>query len=453
MLKTRKMLVFIIILVMLIAIMPLNFVNAGVTDGNSDGQIIRKTTTKYHTKVQGTLNINGDTTYSKNYSSGDNYIDGNYYDDAIATIISEYRNDMNAISANYNAALAIDEGVSEYWYDVHDEITQLGNSGNTSDVILVGDIDDLDSAYATQGQIVVNTIMDKYQIYTITGSATSTNEETPATKITSANITLNAPKIGDKVEKITKNDGYGDYDAQSINPTVSTTTAGLDVNAFWVTGLEDLSEEPFYGTFEGNTYYYAMIDFEAQEGYELPSTFPDGIKINGIAPDEVFAVYGGKYNHCIAKIKATTTTSKETTNKEENTENEKITTTTYTVLEGANQSVAQGDKLIFRFNIEYTKFQESGKVYIDEELVDSSNYTTKEGSTIITFNNDYTNKLLVEKHTVKVVVADGEVSTDFTITKPSSNPKTGDNIAIWISLMVISMLGIAGTAKFLKKNK
>ena len=36
---------------------------------------------------------------------------------------------------------------------------------------------------------------------------------------------------------------------------------------------------------------------------------------------------------------------------------------------------------------------------------------------------------------------------------PSSNPKTGDNIAIWISLMVVSMLGVVGTVKFVKKNK
>ena len=33
------------------------------------------------------------------------------------------------------------------------------------------------------------------------------------------------------------------------------------------------------------------------------------------------------------------------------------------------------------------------------------------------------------------------------------NPETGDNIAIWISLMVIAMIGVAGTVKFVKRNK
>ena len=34
----------------------------------------------------------------------------------------------------------------------------------------------------------------------------------------------------------------------------------------------------------------------------------------------------------------------------------------------------------------------------------------------------------------------------------SSNPTTGDNIVLWISLTVISMLGIVGTVKYLKKK-
>lgn len=267
-----------------------------------ESKITRKTTTVYHTKVQGTLNINGDNTYTKNYISGDEYLDGNYSDAEIATIISNYKQDMQTTAANYSATINnISQGITDYYYDVHDEITQTGVGG--SNVILVGDVNDLDSAYTSQGSITINTIMDKYQTYTI--NATATRNSTTVTKITGANITLTAPKVGDKVEKITKNDGYGDYNAQSIQPTVTTTTEGLNVYAFWAKGLEDLSQESFYGTFEKDTYYYAMIDFEAEEGYELTSTFPDGIKVNGVTPDEVFAVYGGIYNHCIAKIKAT----------------------------------------------------------------------------------------------------------------------------------------------------
>ena len=45
---------------------------------------------------------------------------------------------------------------------------------------------------------------------------------------------------------------------------------------------------------------------------------------------------------------------------------------------------------------------------------------------------------------------DTNVTTE---TSTSNNPKTGDNIEIWISLMAISILGIAGLVKFIKKNK
>ena len=61
------------------------------------------------------------------------------------------------------------------------------------------------------------------------------------------------------------------------------------------------------------------------------------------------------------------------------------------------------------------------------------------------------------EHTLKVTFNDGkEATTKFTISKTNSkelseesnnssntgNPKTGDNINVWISLMIISSLGI-----------
>lgn len=60
---------------------------------------------------------------------------------------------MNAISADYNATLSIEEGVTDYYYEAHDEIT----TDNVSNAIYVGDVDNLDSAYISQGKIVINT--------------------------------------------------------------------------------------------------------------------------------------------------------------------------------------------------------------------------------------------------------------------------------------------------------
>ena len=273
------------------------------------------------------------------------------------------------------------------------------------------------------------------------------SKSTAATTLTGADITLKAPKAGEKVEKIMKDDGYGEYPSQSINPTVSTTTEGLLVNAFWVSGLEDLSEEPFYGTFEEGTYYYALIDFEAKEGYELATTFPDGLKINGSVPDEVFAVVMGTYNHCIAKIKPTASTDNEA--EDEN---------TYEYLEGSNQTVDDGESAKFRIDANFVLFEDGGAVYVDGELVDQNNYKAYSGSTVIELNEDYVSTLDAGEHTLKVAFNNGkESTTTFTVEKEettnSSAPKTGDTIIIWAVLIVVSILGIAVTVKLSKKNK
>ena len=133
----------------------------------------------------------------------------------------------------------------------------------------------------------------------------------------------------------------------------------------------------------------------------------------------------------------------------------------YEILEGAKQTVNVSNKkeLSFRVNIEYAKFKESGKVYIDGKVVDSSNYTVKEGSTIITFNDDYVKNLSAGEHTLKVAVADGEASTTFTIesdsktdTKSSNNPKTGDNIIVYVSVLAISLIGMISAGVLYKKS-
>ena len=103
----------------------------------------------------------------------------------------------------------------------------------------------------------------------------------------------------------------------------------------------------------------------------------------------------------------------------------------YKVLEGAELTVnvSKDEGLTFKLNIDYAKFKEDGKVYVDEKEVDSSKYTSKEGSTIITFTSEYTKALSDGKHNFKVVVSDGEASATFTKeTKPVDyrpNPDTG----------------------------
>lgn len=158
----------------------------------------------------------------------------------------------------------------------------------------------------------------------------------------------------------------------------------------------------------------------------------------------------------------------------------------YKVIEGAKQTytITEDTEARFRIDADYSLF--NNKVYVDNVLVDSSNYTSKSGSTIIVLNKDYVDTLVVGEHTLKVAFADGgEAETTFTIarkaednnnnednnennnenntpSKPEdkeemkdngSNPKTGDNIMLYVAIASMSIIGLGATTIVAKKKK
>ena len=117
-------------------------------------------------------------------------------------------------------------------------------------------------------------------------------------------------------------------------------------------------------------------------------------------------------------------------------------------------------------------------------LIDRSNYTAKEGSTIITLKASYLNTLSAGNHTVEILWTDGSASTTFTTKanisdnsnnnqndnnnsnssddKPSSGtdkkdvtaPKTGDNTpSVWLFILsILSGTGLIITVKKRREN-
>ena len=73
-----------------------------------------------------------------------------------------------------------------------------------------------------------------------------------------------------------------------------------------------------------------------------------------------------------------------------------------------------GTKVV-RSTAPLSKFRE---VRVDDTVVDSSNYTITEGSTIVTFKESYLKSLSVGDHTLKVVSTDGLTSGILTIKEP-----------------------------------
>ncbi len=77
----------------------------------------------------------------------------------------------------------------------------------------------------------------------------------------------------------------------------------------------------------------------------------------------------------------------------------------YNVLEGKKLDLKQGDTATIRVDAEYSDFHE---VLIDGEVLDSTKYTSKSGSTIVSIN---TSGLAVGRHTVTMTFANGRYAT------------------------------------------
>lgn len=139
---------------------------------------------------------------------------------------------------------------------------------------------------------------------------------------------------------------------------------------------------------------------------------------------------------------------------------------TYQIIDGANSSWTPDSdgNITIRGNGDFSKFT---GVKVDGNLIDKSNYTAKEGSTIITLKASYLNTLSAGTHTVEILWTDGSASTTFTIKantsddKPSSGtdkkddaPKTGDNTpSVWLFILsILSGTGLIITVKKRREN-
>ena len=133
------------------------------------------------------------------------------------------------------------------------------------------------------------------------------------------------------------------------------------------------------------------------------------------------------------------------------------------IIAGANATWQKGseDVLSFTSNAAFADFL---KVQIDGKDVDSSNYTVKEGSTIVTLKTSYLETLPVGKHTLAIVSDIGTAETEFTVvaaekqvvddesandkaasdSDKESLAKTGDDSMLPIA--ILSILAVASIA-------
>ena len=193
-------------------------------------------------------------------------------------------------------------------------------------------------------------------------------------------------------------------------------------------------------------YYNPMVDAELSEGYDIQAGYTVSIPLTGYAGETLSGTLTiplpEGYDGATARIKggasassytATTVTFPLTLDVSGGTAEAFELLIEYreaqepvqppVIIAGANGSWQKGgtDGLSFTSNAAFADFI---KVQVDGKDLDASNYTVKEGSTIVTLNAAYLNTLSVGKHTLSVVSANGTATTEFTIT---AAPTGGDD--------------------------
>ena len=124
------------------------------------------------------------------------------------------------------------------------------------------------------------------------------------------------------------------------------------------------------------------------------------------------------------------------------------------IIEGANGTWQKGTKdgLSFTSNATFADFQ---KVQVDGKDLDASNYTVKEGSTIVTLKAEYLETLSVGKHTLAIVSDTGTATTEFTIKAADTDtPSTGDNsnVALWMGLLFAAACGLTAATVYQRRK-
>ena len=143
------------------------------------------------------------------------------------------------------------------------------------------------------------------------------------------------------------------------------------------------------------------------------------------------------------------------------------------IIEGANGKWQKGSEggLSFTSNAAFADFQ---KVQVDGNDVDSSNYTVKEGSTVVTLNASYLETLSAGKHTLAIVSDTGTAETEFTVVAAEKQPaddesaddkaasdgdkeslaKTGDDSMLPITVLsILAVVSIATGVFALRRSR
>lgn len=94
------------------------------------------------------------------------------------------------------------------------------------------------------------------------------------------------------------------------------------------------------------------------------------------------------------------------------------------IIEGAGQSITKGERKALTF-CSIAAFGDFIRVELDGKTLEKSNYTVKEGSTIVTLKADFVAGLSVGRHTLAIVSESGTAITEFTVYATAEEAEEG----------------------------
>lgn len=238
------------------------------------------------------------------------------------------------------------------------------------------------------------------------------------------------PTIGDKVSDITGEISIPD----GVNYSISEIMWTESENGMIFGDMGDAS------SFQNDYAYQYIITLTAADGYEFPMN-EDG-EYTG-----TLNVSDAAYEFAQINNDGTLTICGETII---------FGDITYKVVEGSEQTVAQGEEARFEIDADYYDFFENGGVVaVDGERLNEANYRAESGSTIITLNAAYVESLDEGEHNLFVMFNNYKYAeTTFNVVKKNTSeitpPNTGvnsNNNLFLISIALISSLSLIGLEK------
>lgn len=267
----------------ILAVVAAASITALVSGANASAvdNVIRKTTTYYHTTVKSTTIVNRDGEDEISNASSEE-IEGDTQGADVAAEIERQKQAidtyMNAYSDNYK----LEEDITDYYFDgIHDEIIEINETNK--DELCEGITSGCDI-----GKVVIWTKMEKHQTYQINARLTI---------LDSLDLTLQTPYVGDEVT-VTE-DPTQDTLNQSNAPVVNGDNVGVEAN--WIECDEQVGVGSlFEGTIEANKEYCAVMNVAAKSGY----AFKNGIQVTVNGEDPMTKLMYAESGVVFAKIKS-----------------------------------------------------------------------------------------------------------------------------------------------------